>query len=269
MAQYENDEFIQGLDPIEIPDPEAFIPIGPPDGGTYAIKVKHLIPAAQEKPDAWQDDIVYMEGDIVSFNDNIYISEEDDNLANIPSSSPSSWTTQPVQQASSVTAWQAGVYTQTKAVVKHLYNNRLLLFELQAPAPFNSTNIATEYAAGTWKAFSAETLTKKTPSTAGATITLDFSNFEQGLFIGSAAFTGAKAIAVSNASNAVVFNLHLQVTTSAVITLPASFMMNSNDDRWNQVTKELTLTGSGLYEFSGTFDGTNWKFKATPDGGYI
>lgn len=101
-------------------------------------------------------------------------------------------------------------------------------------------------------------LDQATPSTAGSTITLDMNSQIQRMFVGSASFATAKTLALSNTTNALVFNFSYTVTNvAAVITMPSSFVMsdpNFDGDDWVP-----PLTGN--YEMGGTFDGTNWLVK--------
>lgn len=107
-----------------------------------------------------------------------------------------------------------------------------------------------------------------TTSTAGGTITLDMNSQVQRMFVGSTSFGTAKAIALSNDTDAfesaiaLVFNLVLTLTNAAaVLTFPISFTMQ--DSRWNDVAHTFTPIGTGKHEFSATWDGTDWNLKAT------
>lgn len=101
-------------------------------------------------------------------------------------------------------------------------------------------------------------LDSATPSTAGGTITLDMNSQIQRLFVGSASFSTPKTLAISNATNALVFNFHFQITDiAATLTLPSGWLMSDAlfaSNVWTPVT-------TGLYELGGSFDGTNWKIK--------
>lgn len=109
-----------------------------------------------------------------------------------------------------------------------------------------------------------DVLDSATPSTTGATITLDMNSQFQRMFVGSASFAGAKAIALSNTTNALVLNLVLTLTNvAAVLTFPSTFTMQSVDSRWNDGAKTFTPSGVGKHEFSATWDGTDWNMKVT------
>jgi len=108
-------------------------------------------------------------------------------------------------------------------------------------------------------------------TSSGATHTLNFASKRERIFYGDASFTGSKTIALSNDSNAKVFNYHVTITTSAAITMPSSFSMDTNESRWSSGTKILTLTGSGDYLISGVYDlfSSEWRINASANGGYI
>lgn len=101
-------------------------------------------------------------------------------------------------------------------------------------------------------------LDSATPSTAGGTITLDMDSKVQRIFVGSASFATPKTIAMSNTTNALVFNLFVNVTNlAAVLTVPADWFMS--DLQFDGT--EWTPPETGRYELGGSFDGTNWWVK--------
>lgn len=103
-----------------------------------------------------------------------------------------------------------------------------------------------------------------TPSTAGGTITLDMNSQKQRMFVGSASFGTAKAIALSNTTNSLVLNLVLTLTNvAAVLTFPTTFTMQTIDTRWADGAHTFTPSSTGKHEFSATFDGTDWNMKVT------
>lgn len=106
-------------------------------------------------------------------------------------------------------------------------------------------------------------------NTVPSTLTLDFERTEDYNFRGTAAFTGAKTVALRNESEADGFILTVSVTTSAVLTFPSSFYADTGESRWNTGTKELTLTGTGDYTIAVMYDGAKWKIKASADGGFV
>lgn len=94
-------------------------------------------------------------------------------------------------------------------------------------------------------------------STAGGTITLNFASEEQRIFVGSASFATAKAVALSNDSIARRLDFIFTITNvNAVLTFPAAFVMN--DVRWNTSSQEWEPDQTGTFKASAIFDGTNW-----------
>lgn len=103
-------------------------------------------------------------------------------------------------------------------------------------------------------------------NTVPSTITLDFERGNDKNFRGTAAFTGAKTLALRNEAEADGFIFHFEVTTSAVITFPTNFVAETTESRF--ASNDLTLTGSGTYIIAAIYDGASWKLKATADGGF-
>lgn len=100
------------------------------------------------------------------------------------------------------------------------------------------------------------------PSTAGGTITLDFTNANKGVFTGSASFAAAKVIAFTNASRALEFNFIFTITNVAgTLEFPASVEMS--DVRFNESSQVWTPDGTGKFKAHGEFDGTNWTVTIT------
>jgi hypothetical protein len=108
------------------------------------------------------------------------------------------------------------------------------------------------------------TLDLSSSSTAGGTITLDLDNKLQAMFDGSATFSTAKIIALSNAANALLFNFFFEVTNvAAVLTFPGDWLKNATDFDGSDWTPPST----GKYELAGSWNGTNWYIKI--DGPFI
>lgn len=102
--------------------------------------------------------------------------------------------------------------------------------------------------------------------TAGATLTLDMSNFAERIFKGDATVTGPKTWALSNSANALnipsfiftLSGLHAQ-------TMPSNFKMS--DARWNSSTKVWTPLDAGQYNAKAVFDGTSWLLTIDQNSG--
>lgn len=101
-------------------------------------------------------------------------------------------------------------------------------------------------------------LTYTTTSTAGGTITLDMASLIQRMFRGTASFATPKTLALSNATNALVFGLLVEITdVAAILTVPADWYMNDiNYDGTAWTPPEI-----GRYELGGTLYGTEWMVK--------
>jgi hypothetical protein len=84
------------------------------------------------------------------------------------------------------------------------------------------------------------------------------------MFDGSATFSTAKIIALSNAANALLFNFFFEVTNvAAVLTFPGDWLKNATDFDGSDWTPPST----GKYELAGSWNGTNWYIKI--DGPFI
>lgn len=109
-----------------------------------------------------------------------------------------------------------------------------------------------------------DTFDRTTVVTTGGTITLDMNSQKMRMFVGASTINGTKTIALSNTTNAIVFNFVFTLTNvTDVLTFPASFVMVNSDPRWNTSTQEWTPQSTGLHESSAVFDGTNWLLRIT------
>lgn len=105
-------------------------------------------------------------------------------------------------------------------------------------------------------------------NTVPSTLTLNFRYEDSKVFTGTAAFTGAKIVALEQDAAADGFILNVSITTSATLTFPTAFVAETTETRWNSGTNVLTLTGTGTYTVTAIYDGSNWKLKASADGGF-
>lgn len=98
---------------------------------------------------------------------------------------------------------------------------------------------------------------RTTTVTTGATITLDCNSQQQRLHVGLTSFSSAKAIALSNTTNALGFTFFFEITaTTAVLTPPSDWLMPPSDS-WDGT--DWTPLATGKYVMVGSFDGTNWN----------
>lgn len=135
----------------------------------------------------------------------------------------------------------------------------------------NSNNNIVVRNASTGEAEIRSALTIGTPlesvsvTTTGGTVTLDFDlgdydDAVQKMFIGSNAFSSSKTLAFSNNSNALFFNLHIDITVGAALVCSSCIMLSS-ESTWDSGSDTWTPTEDGKYELGGSWDGTAWKLK--------
>lgn len=129
------------------------IPIwNPTTDVTNHIDLSDLLPEVAEESNEWDPDFSYSEDEIAVFEDQLYISLQDDNLDNLPSDPGSTFWVIGVKAQSGLVPWVAGIFTQTyvsvlKQIVADVWS---LCYLVSATRPYNSTNFATEFAAGDW-----------------------------------------------------------------------------------------------------------------------
>lgn len=102
--------------------------------------------------------------------------------------------------------------------------------------------------------------------TSGGTLTLNFSadlcGF--GVFSGSASFAAAKAVALSNDTNALKFELGVQITNvAATLDFGSGSVFKSNSSDFTPGTQVFTPSDTGFILITGTKVGSNWwlEFK--------
>lgn len=111
------------------------------------------------------------------------------------------------------------------------------------------------------------TIDQASVSTAGGTITLDLNSQIQRSFVGSATFSSAKVLALSNvlttAGVPVYFHFFFEITNvAAELTMPSDFLMSSSDfDGTDWVPPAV-----GKYELGGSYDQTNDLWYVKVDG---
>jgi hypothetical protein len=108
-------------------------------------------------------------------------------------------------------------------------------------------------------------LTRETVDVSGGTITLDFDDRKERLFIGSASFGTPKTIALANDTAALCMNFKFNFSNvAAVLTFPTTFTMQTLDSlRWNDGAHTFTPSATGLHVFTATYDGTDWHLTAS------
>lgn len=103
--------------------------------------------------------------------------------------------------------------------------------------------------------------------TSGGTLTVNFASKAERLFYGSASFASAKAVALSNATNAKRFEFGFQVTNlAAKLTFPSGFLMN--DVNWEVSNpQEWEPPYLGKYIIKASLINADWFM--TIDGPYV
>jgi hypothetical protein len=77
-------------------------------------------------------------------------------------------------------------------------------------------------------------------------------------FYGSATFSSAKTMAMSNETDSLLFNFHFEVTNvAAVLTFPTDWKKDATDFDGSDWTPPAT----GIYELGGSWQGTYWSIK--------
>lgn len=118
---------------------------------TIALLVDGLIPSSVSNDYTWDYTHVYMIDDIAVFEDQLYISQQDDNLDNPPDAVGSTFWTLGVKSASGLVPWSAGIFTNTDTTVLYKLNGNWGLYYLDnATRPYNSSNFTAELAAKDW-----------------------------------------------------------------------------------------------------------------------
>lgn len=231
------------------------LPVYNPDtDDTEQIILAAILPQDTVTPDAWQPDVSYNDGDIKSFDNKIWISQQDDNEGVTPGTDTDFWVQSSV--SNSLDLWAAGVYLAAIPVVFKVIGNSLYMFYLKsATRPYNSTDFFAELSAGDWQIITA--LDLQSTNTTTVPIVIDFLHLDNVRFKGSNTIGAAKTWSFDNDESAKQFSLLFELTTTDQQTFPASVIMS--DGRWElDGAKIWTPLSIGKYKMQGTFDGSNW-----------
>lgn len=98
----------------------------------------------------------------------------------------------------------------------------------------------------------------------GDTITLNFSNRQNVVFVGSGSFASARLISMSNDSAGIKFDLAIQITNmAATLDFGSGSVFKSNHADWNAGSQLFSPSEIGLILITGTKVGSNWwlEFK--------
>lgn len=161
-------------------------------------------------------------------------------------------------------AYDAAITAQISAAVPDASATTKGIVELATPAEVitgTSTVLAVTpegFAAG----IAPYVITEVSAVTTGGTITLNFQvssiDRQNVIFIGSASFTGAKTIAMSNTTSAKNFAFVFEITSfaGASLTVPADWSLSSPDFTTGTT---WTPTANGRYRMTGFFANSLWE----------
>ncbi len=123
---------------------------------TYHINAEDFLGSGVSPDSIYNPELSYEEGAIVVYRQvedqpyQVWISEEDDNLGNIPGPGSTFWTLGSKSQ-SGLVPWVAGVFVDTYTTVLKKTGGAWALYYLENPTrPFNSTDFYAELTAGDW-----------------------------------------------------------------------------------------------------------------------
>ena len=121
------------------------------------ISVANFLSGLSETSFKWSSAENYNNGEIREYGGKWWESKITDgvtpNIGNFPTEG-TYWTEVSPANESSIRAYAAGVYKSDLVVVHYTPENKLYYLDASVPRPFNSTDFATEKAAGKWKSYS-------------------------------------------------------------------------------------------------------------------
>lgn len=236
---------------LPIQDPSTLI--------TYHVKIATLLGTSDESI-AYDEEVSYPEGDVVSFNNQLWISQQDNNQGNTPGTDEAFWVADNEAVSAGIPLHTNGIYTKQNVAVFVVIGNDLRLARLATPLrPFVSSDFAAELAAGSWELLSGAKIIAEV-STAGANITWDFLLASELILRGSASFSTPKNIVLANAGKGKSVEFVFTITDlAAVLTFVGDFV--SEDGSWNSGTKTWTPYSVGKYKLKAVFDGLEWNIE--------
>jgi hypothetical protein len=130
----------------------------------------------------------------------------------------------------------------TNIIVKNITNSIQVTLQNTLPVQNTVTNAG---------------ITKTIFDTTVTTIVLNANNLSEIMFAGSASIGAPKTWSIINTSTTLLIpSLKFTMTTLDTQTFPSNFKMS--DARWVSSSHTWTPFDTGTYEFSLSFDGTNW-----------
>ena len=163
--------------------------------------------------------------------------------------------------SSAILEWAPGVYGTGLQIVFYSHStDGDGLYKLVDPVrPFTSANIESEILAGKWAKFQGQSIGRYAVSTAGATITCDWLNKQEAVFVGSAAIAANKTLAFANAGLAQSGTIILTIGGGGPfnVIMPGTFIFPGGEAQWTDSSKTLGLF-PGTHKIKFDFDGTNY-----------
>src|SRR5690606_2085673 len=96
----------------------------------------------------WDSETAYNEDDVVVSDDQLWISQQDDNENVLPGTDDDYWL--PGVKSTVNTLWNPGVYTDSLSIVYKIIGTKLYTFRINTTTPFNSSDFEAELIDGLW-----------------------------------------------------------------------------------------------------------------------
>jgi hypothetical protein len=196
----------------------------------------------------------------------IWESRVNGNINNQPPSNPLTsintfWVEISPSSGSALPEWAPGVYGAGLQIV--FYNHSIEgdgLYKLTEPTrPFTSSNIETEIVASKWSKIQGQSIGRYTVVTTSPTITCNWFNRQDAVFVGSAAIVANKTVVFTNfsvAQNGTIF-FTIGAGSPFNIIFPNNFIFEGDNAAWDNATKTLALW-QGSHKIKFESDGTNY-----------
>lgn len=117
---------------------------------TYGIDLLNFLPETEDIDSAWDSETSYPVDFIVAFEDQVWVSQQANNLDNPPFDGSTFWTLG-VKAKGGLSEWEASIFTQAKVTVMKQTAGIWRIYRLDTLLrPFNSIDFDAELAANDW-----------------------------------------------------------------------------------------------------------------------
>lgn len=118
---------------------------------TDQTRLSDFLPEAGTDSFDWDPTTTYAEDDIVVFEDQVWISQDNGNLDNPPFDGSAFWSIG-VKGSNGIVPWEAGIFTANTVLKLYEISPGVwgLYYLISATRPYNSTNFVTELGGGDW-----------------------------------------------------------------------------------------------------------------------